>query len=128
MRSFGRLERDVMRAIWHACQPVTGHEVAALLSPGRDIAYTTLVTVIDRLRAKGLLTRFRDGRSFRYEPALQEDEYAADLMEQVLDATHDRSRALLQFAGQLDEFEADALRAALDHAEDAGIACRGKEL
>lgn len=122
VRSFGRLERDIMRAIWRAGQPVTGHEVAAQLNPGREIAYTTLITVIDRLRDKGLLTRFRDGRSFRYEPVVPEDEYAAGLMAQVLDATHDRPRALLRFAGQLDPAEADALRVALSRTGDADAA------
>lgn len=111
-----------MRVIWRAGRPVTGHEVASQLDPGRDIAYTTAITVIDRLRDKGLLTRFREGRSFRYESVVPEHEYAAGLMAQVLDATQDRSRALLRFAGQLDPAEADALRAALGRTEDTGNA------
>ena len=113
MRSFGHLERDVMRVIWRATEPVTGHDIAAQLPAGRDIAYTTLITVVDRLRDKGLLSRFRDGRSFRYQAAVTEEEYAADLMAQALNASDDRSKALLHFAGQLDPDEAAALRAAL---------------
>ena len=113
MRSFGHLERDVMRVIWRADQPVTGHDIAAQIPSGRDIAYTTLITVVDRLRDKGLLTRFRDGRSFRYQAAVTEEEYAADLMAQALNSSDDRSKALLHFAGQLDPDEAAALRAAL---------------
>ena len=101
MRSFGHLERDVMRVIWRAEQPVTGHDIAAQLPSGRDIAYTTLITVVHRLRDKGLLTRFRDGRSFRYQAALTEEEYAADLMAQALNSSDDRSRALLHFAGPM---------------------------
>lgn len=113
MRSFGHLERDIMRVIWRADDPVTGHDIAAQLPPGRDIAYTTLITVVDRLRDKGMLTRFRDGRSFRYQAKITEEEYAAQLMSQALDASDDRSKALLHFAGQLDPAEAAALRAAL---------------
>ena len=113
MRSFGHLERDVMRVIWRAAEPVTGHDIAAMLPSGRDIAYTTLITVVDRLRDKRLLTRFRDGRSFRYQAAVTEEEYAAGLMAQALDSSDDRSKALLRFAGQLDPTEAAALRAAL---------------
>lgn len=113
MRSFGHLERDVMRVIWRATEPVTGHDIAAQLPAGRDIAYTTLITVVDRLRDKGLLSRFRDGRSFRYQAAVTEEEYAADLMAQALNSSDDRSKALLHFAGQLDPDEVEALRAAL---------------
>lgn len=120
MRPFGHLERDIMRAIWHADQPVTGHEIAAQLPPEREIAYTTLITVVDRLRAKGLLTRFRDGRSFRYQAAIGEEEYAAGLMTDALQVSGDRSKALLYFAGQLDPDEAAALRAALEAGAPGG--------
>ena len=64
VRSSGHLERDIMRAIWGSEQPVTGHEIADRLD--KDIAYTTVITVVDRLREKGLLSRFRQGRSYRY--------------------------------------------------------------
>ena len=67
MRSFGDLERDVMRVIWRAGDSVTGHDIAAQMPPGRDIVCTTLITVVDRLRDKRMLTGFRDGRSFRYQ-------------------------------------------------------------
>lgn len=124
MRSFGHLERDVMRVIWRANAPVTGHDIAAQLPPDRHIAYTTVITVVDRLRDKGLLTRFRDGRSFRYQAAITEEAYAANLMSQALNASDDRSKALLHFAGQLDPDEVAALRAALaanptDHTADS---------
>lgn len=120
MRSFGHLERDVMRVIWRATEPITGHDIAAQLPTGRDIAYTTLITVVERLRDKGLLTRFRDGRAFRYQAAVTEEQYAADLMTQALNASDDRSKALLHFAGRLDPDEAAALRAALAATSEDG--------
>ena len=54
MRSFGHLERDVMRVTRRVPEFVTRHYIAALLPTGRDIACTTLITVVDRLRDKGL--------------------------------------------------------------------------
>jgi predicted transcriptional regulator len=113
MRSFGHLEREVMRAVWRAEEPVTGHEIADALKGSKEIAYTTLLTVIDRLREKGYLTRTRDGRSYRYRAVMPEADYAASLMSQVLDASDNRSDALLSFAGKLEPAEAEALRAAL---------------
>ena len=120
MRSFGHLEREIMRVIWQTGRPVTGHDIADALVLPKDLAYTTLLTILDRLREKGYLTRFRDGRAFRYEAAVSEADYAASLMAQVLEAADNRSGALLRFAGRLDPAEAAALRAALDLSSDAG--------
>lgn len=120
MRSFGHLERDIMRVIWQTDRPVTGHEIADSLVPSKDLAYTTLLTILDRLREKGYLTRFRDGRAFRYQAVVSEEDYAASLMAQVLNAADNRSGALLRFAGSLDPAEAAALRAALYLSDDAG--------
>ena len=114
MRSFGPLEREIMQAIWEAPSPVNGHEIAAALPRSGSIAYTTLITVVERLREKGLLTRERDGRSYRYAAAIPEDQYAAVLMVQVLESSHDRTGALLRFAGHLDPGDAAALREALE--------------
>ena len=40
-----------------------------LKSQGQDLAYTTVMTVLARLYKKGLVTRQKDGRQFRYSPA-----------------------------------------------------------
>lgn len=114
MRGFGHLERDVMRAIWSAPEAVTGREVAEGMTAHADLAYTTVITVIERLREKGYLERQREGRSYRYRALMSEEEYASALMEQVLDDADDRSGALLRFAGRLDPKEVEALRAALE--------------
>ena len=103
MRSFGHLERDVMRVVWRATEPVTGHDIARQLPAGREIAYTTLITVVDRLRDEGVLTRFRDGRSFRYRATVTEEQYAADLMAEALHASDDRSKPLFHFEYQADD-------------------------
>lgn len=113
MRGFGHLERDVMRTIWHAPGPVTGHEIADRMTTHSGLAYTTVITVIERLREKGYLERRRDGRAYRYHALITEEEHASALMEQVLDDADDRSGALLRFAGRLDPEEAEALRIAL---------------
>ena len=113
MRGSGELEREIMHAIWQAATPITGHDVIAVLDATHNTAYTTVVTVLERLRDKGMLTRFRDGRSYRYQAVVADEEYAASLMNQVLNGSSNRSGALLRFAGTLDEAEVAALRAAL---------------
>ena len=63
MRSFGDLEAKIMDVIWAAAAPVTVQQVVDALATARhEVAYTTAITVIERLRAKGWLDRERQGR------------------------------------------------------------------
>jgi predicted transcriptional regulator len=115
MRSFGDLEARIMDVIWAAAAPVTVQQVVdALAAAHHEVAYTTAITVIERLRAKGWLDRERRGRSFHYAATRDEAQYTAWLMEQALGATSDRSAALLQFTESLNDAEVEALRLALD--------------
>lgn len=118
MRSFGELEARIMRVVWQCEVPVTAHEVLEQLSSDRDVAYTTAITVIERLRHKGWLARERDGRAYRYRATKDEGEYAASLMGQVLQEASDRSAALLRFTDQLSRSEVAALRQALGEADE----------
>src|SRR5215475_11672314 len=66
----GPLEADVMAVLWRAREPLLVKDVVAELNSGRDaaLAYTTVMTVMSRLAAKGILTRSRSGRRFVYAP------------------------------------------------------------
>lgn len=113
MRTFGDLEASIMDVVWDEPQPVTVRQIVDRLEATKGVAYTTTITVVERLRAKGWLTRHREGRAFRYAATRSRSEYTARLMSDVLDASDDRSAALLSFAGQLDPRDAVSLRRAL---------------
>src|SRR6266705_4051362 len=68
--TLGPLEAEVMAVLWQAGRPLPVREVAAELNAGRDaaLAYTTVMTVMSRLAAKGILARSRSGRLFVYTP------------------------------------------------------------
>lgn len=118
MRSFGDLEAAIMRVAWDHAQPIPVRLIVDRLNEERSVAYTTVITVAERLRAKGMLSRVRQGRAFLYEPNVSADDYSADLLRQVLDSAGSPSATLLRFAGQLSPAEAESLRAALDAAAD----------
>ena len=120
IRLFGDLEAAIMHVVWDHDQPVSVRTIVERLNEDREIAYTTVITVAERLREKGLLTRVRQGRAFLYEACVSADEYSAGLMRHVLDSAESRSAALLRFAGQLSDGEADALRAALAESQRQG--------
>ena len=63
-RRAGALESEILRLLVAASGPLTPRDVLGRL-PAR-LSYSTVVTVLTRMYEKGLLARFKDGRSFRY--------------------------------------------------------------
>ena len=97
---------------------LTVREVAEELRE-RDLAYTTVMTVLDRLAGKSMVDREREGRAWRYRPMASREAYVAQLMLDALDLTGSRDAALVRFARSVTGNEADVLRAALtDEAAD----------
>ncbi|MER6509206.1 MULTISPECIES: BlaI/MecI/CopY family transcriptional regulator [unclassified Nonomuraea] len=117
MKGLGELERSIMDILWAEHNPLTAREVGRLIAD-RDLAPTTVMTVLDRLTRKGFLERTRDGRAWRYEPAASRDAYIAELMLEALDLTGDRSAALTRFAQAVSGPEAEILRRALTELEE----------
>jgi predicted transcriptional regulator len=113
----GELERAIMEVLWDTSEPLTVREVSNGL-PERNLAHTTVMTVLDRLAKKGFVRRNRDGRAWRYRPAATRESYVAELMLTALDQTGDRSAALAAFAQSVSGTEAGILREALGNLEE----------
>ena len=81
-QALGKLERDVLNEIWRRDE-VSVRDV--YLAFGESVTYTTLMTTLDRLFKKKLLTRRKDGRAFVYLPAVSPDELEQGIREDVID-------------------------------------------
>ncbi|MEU8375244.1 BlaI/MecI/CopY family transcriptional regulator [Micromonospora sp. NPDC048894] len=116
MTRLGDLERAVMDVLWDVVpgtsDGVTVREVAEALD-GRELAYTTVMTVLDRLAGKGMVQREREGRAWRYRAAASREAHIARLMLDALDLGGSRDAALVRFARSVTGTEAEVLRAAL---------------
>ncbi|MGN9764653.1 BlaI/MecI/CopY family transcriptional regulator [Micromonospora sp. SD12] len=116
MTRLGDLERAVMDVLWDSVpgtsDGITVREVADALD-GRELAYTTVMTVLDRLAGKGMVQREREGRAWRYRAAASREQYIAQLMLDALDLGGSRDAALVRFARSVTGTEAEVLRAAL---------------
>ena len=119
----GELEQAVLETLWDldgtdAERPgASGRAVHDRLQgrDGRDLAYTTVMTVLDRLARKDVVVRERDGRAFRYAPRLTRAAMTAELMHEALEGTRDdREQALVSFVGEASAEDLAALRRALD--------------
>ena len=113
MRGFGELEAVIMDVLWRWNRLATVRDVVEHLRAHREIAYTTVMTVMDNLHRKRWLRRERDGRAYRYEPTASREEYSAGLMRQALEASEDTTSTLVHFVAQMDPAESAALREAL---------------
>jgi predicted transcriptional regulator len=113
VRGFGDLEAVVMDRLWSWGRPATVRDVVDDLQTYREIAYTTVMTVMDNLYRKGALRRRKDGRAWLYEPVRGRDEYVADLLFAALDEANDRGAALMRFVGRMRAAEVDAVRRAI---------------
>ena len=80
----GPLETEVMETVWSLGE-TTVRDVHAALAPRRDLAYTTIMTTMARLAAKGLLLRDTTGLAHRYRPSVSRDEYARSTVTSVVD-------------------------------------------
>ncbi|CAO1649078.1 BlaI/MecI/CopY family transcriptional regulator [Salinibacterium sp. NSLL150] len=114
MNSLGELERSVMDLLWANSESLSAYDLqAALASPessGRELAATTVLTVLSRLEKKNFVVRERDVRPHRYRAASVRAEHMADLMHEVLGGANDRTAVLERFVGQVTNEEAETLR------------------
>ncbi|MCJ0907152.1 BlaI/MecI/CopY family transcriptional regulator [Rhodococcus sp. ARC_M6] len=116
MAGLGELERAVMDHLWSTTEPQTVRQVHEALATHRELAYTTVMTVLQRLAKKHLVIQQRDDRAHRYLPVNKREELVASLMVDALAQAPEsggRAAALVHFVGQVNADEADALREAL---------------
>lgn len=117
----GDLERVVMECLWEAGHDdgATVREVFEILERDREIAYTTVMTVLDRLAKKELVTRVREGRAWRYFPADSREALTAQTMRRTLDDMEvtDRRAALLHFFDGASSEEIADIKAVLAEVE-----------
>jgi predicted transcriptional regulator len=127
-RASGTLEAEVLAILREADGPLTPGEVRERLrarepgGPRGELSYSTVVTIVSRLHAKGMLARQRAGRGFSYQP-LDDASLAASRMSQLLGREHDHDAVLSRFVSGLSGRDTRLLRELL--AGDPGLADDG---
>ncbi|MGW4204568.1 BlaI/MecI/CopY family transcriptional regulator [Streptomyces sp. NPDC004726] len=117
-RGQGELESQVLAVLRQAPAPVNTAWVQERLGGG--LAYTTVITILTRLHAKGAVARERTGRSFVWTPTADEAGLAALRMRKVLDAEADREAVLASFVTALPPGDERLLRDLLAQAAEEG--------
>ncbi len=114
MRALGELEAAVMAVLWHQSEPQRVREVVEALAPGKQVAYTTVMTVLDNLHRKGWVLREKQSRAYLYRPAWSREEATTRALRALLEESDDPEAALLHFARTASQRESALLREALD--------------
>jgi predicted transcriptional regulator len=114
----GDLEADVMEVIW-ARGRATVHDVHERLAADRELAYTTVMTVMSRLADKGLLEKWKDGAAYVYVPAASKEEFTRRTVGTVLselldDFTAPAMSQFVDFMGEQDDAAIEALAKAIE--------------
>lgn len=115
--ALGELECSVLEHVW-SLKEATVHDVLGRME--RPLAYTTIMTTLDRLYRKGLLVRLKRGRAFVYGPACSKEdvqrEIARELVNEIsADPMHSKDYLLSFLIESVDPKETEVL-AKLEHA------------
>lgn len=91
------LELRCLTALWHLGE-ANVQAVREFLAPQKPLAYTTVMTMLDRLTRKQFLARRKVGRSFYYRPQVSRDEIRALAVRELVDLLFDGSaQSLAEF-------------------------------
>lgn len=120
MATLGDLERTIMDVLWDSAEARSATQLRDDLArqnasgSAKELAVTTVLTVLSRLEHKGFVSRDRSSRPHLYCAATSRAAHMAELMHEILGAAHDRDAVLARFVGQVSESEASALRRMLE--------------
>ena len=94
LKKFTEVELEIMRVIWEL-ERATVRQVYEVLLERKQIAYTTVMTMMNILEEKGHLRKQKQGRAFLYEPVKAKNQAIANLVDDFVDRVLDGSAAPL---------------------------------
>ncbi len=90
----GRVELQIMNVVWQRGK-ATVHDVKDALSRGRKPAYSTILTMMRKLEAKGYLEHDVDERTYIYRPTISKKAVRHGILGDILDRLFEGSPSLL---------------------------------
>lgn len=104
--TLGPLESEIMDLVWDMGE-ANVRDVYKVLLSRREIAYTTVMTILGNLAAKGVLVRRQHGRAYVYTPAVSKDEFTRVRISEIVDHLLNRltEPAITYFAERIAEVD-----------------------
>ncbi len=109
---FGELEEKVMDILWTKGNATVKEINEELSKKGEKYAYTTIMTILDRLYKKGVLDRKKEGKGYRYVPKLSKEQFEEMVTEKVISeiVKANPSTAVAAFGGIIDELNEEEIK------------------
>jgi len=124
------VELMLMKAIWRLSR-ATVQEVRDAVAGERDLAYTTVLTMLRSLEGKGFLTHEEEGRRYVYRPLVTREQATSSMLSDLLDRAFDGSKELLLTRllelGEINEEELRLIREKLASCDRDGAQERSGE-
>ncbi|MBN1919263.1 MAG: BlaI/MecI/CopY family transcriptional regulator [Verrucomicrobia bacterium] len=112
------LELEILKVLWRLGPCAVRRVRDALAESGRELAYTSVMTIMGIMTKKRYLRREKDGRSYVYSPRIAEGETKQGLLGDIVDRAFDGSARAVMLSllelGDVDEAELDDLRDLID--------------
>jgi len=121
LTQLGETEMEVLHHVWDLGE-ATVADVRERVLEEREVAYTTIMTVMKKLADKGYLQYHKDGRTYVYAPAQEPNKVQHSLLRRLMESVFEGSpMALVQTLVQhenLSDAERDEIRQMIDAMED----------
>lgn len=76
------LQLEIMAVLWER-REATVERVREALAPERDLAHTTVSTLLSRLEKRGVVRRRKESRSYVYEPAVEPERVQRSVVSEI---------------------------------------------
>lgn len=93
-KSLTATELEMMNVIWRI-GPCSVTQVVEQLRPERELAYTSVSTIVRILEQKGFVTSSKEGRGHLYEAAISKEDYQRSTVRRMVTSVFDDTPALL---------------------------------
>lgn len=118
-RILGHLEHDILDMLWSSGE-ASGKEIFTAIRRTRDIALTTVLTVLERLSKKGLVIKEKGGSVYLFRPAFTRDEFtkqvSSDFFKGLFElSASGASASFVNILAQVDPVELDRLKALIEN-------------
>jgi len=108
------LELSILKLLWQKAPLLVEEVREALAAAGRDLTYSSVITIMNIMVRKKYLKRSKNGRAFEFTPLLEEDSVGRsmlqDLMKRVFDGSATSLMLQLLETGDVDSEELAAIR------------------
>lgn len=117
-RILGHLEQDILDLLWSSGE-ASGKEIFTAIRRTREIALTTVLTVLERLWKKGLVIKEKGESVFLFRPAFTRDEFTKQVSSEFFKGLFElsaggASASFVNILAQVDPVELDRLKALVE--------------